>query len=76
VQPGRENAQLSQRKRQPAIQQRADDDALVVALQQIGRLRGAQQRPREQESGEIQQRGQNDGGEQGQHQRILLNRKT
>jgi hypothetical protein len=37
VEPGGENAKLGKRKSQPAIQQRADDNALKVPFQKIGR---------------------------------------
>jgi hypothetical protein len=48
VQSCPKKAQLGQRQRQPAVQQRAADHALVVALQPIGRLRRACQRVADQ----------------------------
>ncbi len=67
MQPCREDAQLGECERQPAVQQRADDDPLVVTLQRIGGLRGAQQRIVNKRTREIEQRGQNNDGEHGQH---------
>ena len=46
----------------------AGADALPTALQEIGRLRRAKHSVGDQVAGDIQQRGQDDDGKQGQHE--------